>query len=58
MKPDLGLADRQLAYGLHFDAMVLHCPSVLRTAGNPIRTQWEAVCDQFFADPGLAKSLS
>lgn len=58
MKSDGELADRQLAYGLHFDALVLHCPSPVRSPSSRVHADWEAACQQFLADRRVAGEYS
>ncbi len=43
----------QRLYGLHSDAVVLHCPAPMREPPNPFRHFWAHACRRFFADDAL-----
>ena len=43
-------SSRRRQYGLHSDAVVLHCPGELRDERHPMHAEWKQAVDEFFAD--------
>src|ERR1700738_1938027 len=44
----------QRPYGMHSDALVLHCPGALRAASPDVSARWEQTQADFFADHTVA----